>query len=284
MKRRFIMQTSKKLVVCAVVLFFFAFTFQGYVQAKSSVKGIVLGSVYSADGTTPIPGAVIKITNSQTGSVYESTLSSMNGDFKIVGLESGIYRYTVSTSEGDFVADDVFGLKLTESDSAKIAINVTPFSNKVDVAISGLPAPKTIEGETFVGRIVDFNSQTRTADVFIMQGILKQSDKIHAVGDQTDFYQKLNKIHVANYDTTVANPGDTASISLNRSAQVGDAVYLTNSGRGLLPLLLVPAGVATITAGSAAVAYKLGTQANNDLCPSSAFGTNQSGKLKKTIR
>lgn len=278
------MQTLNKLVVFAVVLFFFAFTFQGFVQAKSSAKGILLGSVFSADGTTPIPGAVIRITNNQTGSVYESDSSSINGDFKIVGLESGIYRYTVSTPEGDFIADDVFGLKLTESDSAKIAINVTPFSNEVNAAISGLPAPKEIEGETFIGRIVDFNSQTRTADVFIMQGLLKKTDKIHAVGDQTDFYQKLNKMHVANSDAPVANPGDTASITLNRSAQVGDAVYLSNSGRGLLSLLLIPAGVATITAGSAAVAYNLGTQVNNDLCPCSAFGTNQSTKLKTTIR
>ncbi len=256
------------------------------ISHASDSSGMILGNVYDFDGTSPIKGAVVMITNTATGDEYKSTTSDRHGTFSIVGVESGIYQYSVSLPQGDFVADSVFGVKMSGNNAAKVAINVTSYDKKVDSSIADLPAPEAIEGETFIGRIVNFDRSTGKADVFVMQGTLNKSDKIHALGESTDFYQKVNAIRLGDNEASSAIPGETATIMLNEASQAGDAVYVKSSKGGILPVLLAPIGVATIAAGSAVVSYNVGvnraTQVNEELTAASGFTTDS--KKKKTIR
>jgi len=65
-------------------------------------KGSVLGFVYENDETAPIQGAVVKLKNVRSGEIYESTPSDSQGNFLIEQMESGVYIYGVTTSEGDY--------------------------------------------------------------------------------------------------------------------------------------------------------------------------------------
>lgn len=256
----------------AVVLFLFVF--HSLVEAEAATKGVILGYVYNYDETTPIPGAIIKVRNALTGSEYESSVSDHRGIFKITGVESGIYKYSVETPLGEFVADSEFGLKMAESATAKMAINVTPYSKKIDSSIAGMPAPREIEGETFVGRVVEFDPNTRLAEIFIMQNHLEIKDKIHTLGESTNFYQKIGSLEVEETLVRTAVPGQTALIHLDGMAQVGDAVYVAAS-RAPFPFLTPLAGVATVVAGSSLVAYNIGkTNRIREECePCSPFQT-----------
>ena len=275
------MNKKNSIVARGVVL---AFLLAGMpTVAQANEQGMILGNVYDFDGISPIKGAVVKITNTATGSEFQSTTSDKQGTFSILGVESGIYQYTVSLPGGDYVADSVFGVKMDGSDTARVAINVTSYE-KLDSAVANMPAPKTIEGESFIGRVVNFDRATGKTDVFVMQGTLSKSDKIHALGETTDFYQKVNAIRLGDNEASSAIPGETATIMLNEASQVGDAVYLKSSKGGILPVLLAPIGVAAIAAGSAAVAYNVGVnQTNEEFTATSGFRTD-SIKKKKKIR
>jgi hypothetical protein len=251
-------------------------------EAKAAANGVILGYVYGDDGTTPIPGALIKVKNALTGSEYVSSVSDHQGVFMITGLESGIYGYSVATPAGEYVADSEFGLKMTESDTAKLTINVTPYGKKIGSSIADMPAPREIEGETFVGRVVEFDPQTRMAEIFIMQNNLEIKDKIHALGEYTDFYQKIGSLEVEETLVRTAVPGQTALIHLDSMAQIGDAVYVTGS-RAPFALMAPLAGVATVVAGSSLVAYNVGQSSivKEECEPCSPFQTTTAKTRKK---
>jgi hypothetical protein len=271
---------KKPIILMGIALFVLAF--QGLAETEATSKGIILGYVYEYDGTTPIPGAVIKVKNALTGSEYESSVSDQRGIFKITGVESGIYKYSVATPSGEFIADSEFGLKMTESTTAKLAINVTPYSKKIDASIAGMPPPREVEGETFVGRVVEFDPNTRLAEIFIMQNNLEIKDQIHTLGEFTDFYQKVGSLEVKESLVRTAVPGQTALVHLEDMAQVGDAVYVTAS-RAPFPFLAPLAGVATVVAGSSLVAYNFGrsNRIREECEPCSPFQTRTLKSRKK---
>lgn len=266
------MYIKKASSLITLVIFFICF-FTNFTFAAEPNNGVILGHVYDYDGSTPISGAVVKIKNSSSGTVYESTVSDTKGMFSILGIESGIYQYSVSMPGGDFIADDVFGVKVTENDTAKISINVIPYEKKVDSAVIGTSPAPVIEGETFIGRVVDFDEATSTADIFVMQGVLQKNDKIHALGEKTNFYQKVVDIIIEDSEVKKVNPGQTATLNFHHEASVGDAVYVADrSGSSIIPFVLAPAvGVATIVGGSKFVAYKMGVEVNETVVATSAF-------------
>ncbi len=281
------MDKYKSWLFLLISLSVFVFGLQGFVEATNTGKGLIVGYVYEMDGTTPIAGAVVKVKNVSTGSEYESSVSDISGVFNIVGMEGGVYQYTVITPKGDFVADEMFGVNMNGSETAKIAINVASYENKVDAAIANMPAPKEIEGETFIGRIIDFDANTKLAEIFVMQGALEIDAKMHALGEQTDFYQKVTSIGVGEYEALRVSPGQTATVPLNYEAQAGDAVYIAQAGKSLLPFLLAPVGVAAVVAGSSTIAYNMGSARINEECiPCSPFntGTSSISKRRKSIR
>lgn len=282
------MDKHKRRVYLLVSLSVVVFGIQGFVEATTSGKGLIVGYVYEFDGTTPIAGAVVKVKNVSTGSQYESSVSDFSGVFNIVGMEGGLYQYTVITPKGDFVADEMFGVNMEGSETAKIAINVATYDNRVDAAIANMPAPKVIDGETFIGRIINFDANTNRAEIFVMQGALELDAKMHALGEQTDFHQKVSSIEIGEYEALRVSPGQTATVPLNSAAQAGDAVYVAQAGKSLLPILLAPIGVAAVVAGSSTVAYNMGSagvaRINEECVPCSPFNTGSVSKRRKGRR
>lgn len=275
----------KKGFLFPLLLALFAFSIAGFSEAAETAKGNIVGYVFEYDSTIPIKGAVVRAKNLSTGTEYRSTASDGKGVFSIAGIESGIYHYAVTTPEGEYTAEDSFGLKVEADETAKIAINVKPYAKSAKYGADSFTPAESIEGETFIGRIVAFDANTKLAEVFVMQGRLEWDDKIHALGEETDFYQKVDSLEVDDSEARVAVPGEMALIELDNPVQVGDAVYVSGS-RAPLAFLAPLAGVAAVVAGSSMVAYNIGkTQHIPDWCePCSPFKYDQRTKSRKKNR
>ena len=74
------------------------FALSSLLKSETPTKGNVLGFIYGSDGATPIEGAILKVVNISTGSVYESTISNNNGELTISEVETGIYEYVEEDS------------------------------------------------------------------------------------------------------------------------------------------------------------------------------------------
>ncbi|MFC2141376.1 carboxypeptidase-like regulatory domain-containing protein [Acidobacteriota bacterium] len=259
----------QKFFLFPLVLAFIVFSTGALVEAAEAAKGNIVGYVFEYDSTIPIEGAVVRTKNLSTGAEFWSTASDGKGVFSIEGIESGIYDYVVTTPAGEYTAEDSFGLKVEADVTAKIAINVKPYAKSAKYGADSFAPAESIEGETFIGRIVDFNADTLQAEVFVMQGQLEWDDKIHALGEETDFYQKVDSLEVDESEARMAVPGEMAVVLLDNPAQVGDAVYVAGSrsmSAFLIPLAGV-VGVAAVSAGSSAVAYNIArTQHIPDWC------------------
>lgn len=275
---------KKRLVITAVMFVVSAFILQGWMEASETTNGMILGYIFGQDGTTPVPGAVVRVKNTVSGIELQSSVSDQHGIFSISGIENGVYQFAVETLDGEFVASSAFGVKLTESGDVKLALNITPYGRKLEAAIADMPAPKEIEGETFIGRVVNFNPETMLAEIFVMQGRLEWDDSIHALGELTDFYQKVDALEVNESEVRSAVPGQTALLQLQQTAKVGDAVYVAAS-RVPFAFLAPLAGVATVVAGSSMVAYNIGARHIPDWCePCSPFKTDEKVKKRKKNR
>lgn len=222
------------------------------VTSAEITRGNILGFIYSEDGTTPVVGAVVKARNISSGTVYESSVSDVYGVFKIEGVESGIYIYGVKTDSGEFNSDGLIGVKVNEDDTAKMAITLTPFEEKIREDIEAGLAANSIQGETLVGRILDFDAENGNAEVYILQGMLSQKDKIHALGVQTDFYQTIEDLSIGESKVKSTTAGETVYVKLNNAAMPGDFLYVV-AEKGFALLAVVPVGVAALVGTSAAI-------------------------------
>jgi len=238
-----------------IVLFLLIFCSSGFLMGESAGKGNIIGFIYSEGGTTPLEGAVVQVKNMSTGIIYDSSVSDEYGIFKVQGVESGIYMYGVKTSQGDFNSDNLVGVKVSKDKTAKMSVFLTPYEKKVYSAMKDIYSEQKIAGESFVGRIVDFDTPNRLADIYIVKGMIQLKDRIHTKGDDTDFYQNLDDLQLDGSPAKRLFPGQTATLGLKKNAEIGDSVYLVCKKR-MLPLFLTPVGIATLAAGSGAVIYK----------------------------
>ena len=110
----------------SVVVTFLLICSPVFLRCESTSKGNIIGFVYDKDGTTPLDGAIVKFLNVTTDTVYESSISDKNGLFKVVGIENGIYIFGVLTPQGDFMPDDLIGVKVQEHETAKLSISLMP--------------------------------------------------------------------------------------------------------------------------------------------------------------
>ena len=283
----------KNVFLFTLLLAVIAFSTAGFAEAAETAKGNIVGYVFEYDSTIPIEGAVVRAKNLSTGTEYRSTASDGKGVFSIAGIESGIYHYAVLTPEGEYTAEDSFGLKVRDNETAKIAINVKPYAKSAKYGADSFAPAESIEGETFIGRIVAFDANTKLAEVFVMQGRLEWDDKIHALGEETDFYQKIDSLEVNDSEARVAVPGEMAVVELENPAQAGDAVYVAGSRAPMMALLAPLAGVAAVVAGSAGLAYNMGVNSTSHIpdwcwpCAPSEFrpdSVKYISKSKKSIR
>jgi hypothetical protein len=223
--------------------------------AQDKGKGNVIGFLYAKDGTTPLPGAVVKFKNLTSGTVYESLKSDNYGIFKLQGIESGVYIYGVVTEEGDYNAESFVGLKIDENDTAKLSIALDPYEKEVAEAVSEIIKEQETSGEALVGTIADFNSGTKMAQVQVVKGMLRVKDKIHAKGRTTDFYQNVNVLRFGSSAAKQLLKGQTGTVQLSQQANKGDLVFVVNNNRKVMPFFLAPIGVAAVIAGNTAVTY-----------------------------
>ena len=238
-----------------VILFLLIFSSSTFLMSESAGRGNIIGFVYGEDGTTPLEGAVVQVKNMSTGIIYDSSVSDEYGIFKVQGVESGIYMYGVKTPQGNFNSDGLVGVKVSKDETAKMSVSLTPYEKKVISAKKEIYSEQKIAGESFVGKIVDFTDLPRSANVYIVKGMLQLKDRIHTKGENTDFYQNLEDLQLDGSPAKRLFPGQTATLQLAKDAEIGDSVYLVRKKK-MLPLFLTPVGIAAVVAGSGAIIYK----------------------------
>jgi len=241
--------------VSLAILGAFLLAAQPVLWAQAGQKGSLVGYVYQNDGTTPAEGAVIKLRNLATGTVFESAKTTELGYFKIDSMDKGLYVFGATTDQGNFNATDIIGIEANATAKLSVALNVEPAVQQTGAR----DEPPVIQGEKFLGRVVDFNSSTLEARVFVEKGECGLGDTIHVLGEktkgsETNFYQKANTIKQNGFTQKKAIAGQYYQFPLEKPARVADWVYLKESG-GLAAFFLTPIGMATLLAGSTGIVY-----------------------------
>jgi hypothetical protein len=247
-------KAMKKLLSMAI-LAAFVLAAQAVLWAQPGQNGSLVGYVYQSDGTTPAQGAVIKLRNLATGAVFESTKSSELGYFKVESLDHGLYVFGAVTDQGEFNSSDIIGIEAHNTAKLSVALNVAAVTQQA----SSSNEPPAIRGEKFLGRVVEFNTSTLEARVFVEKGECNLGDAIHVKGDkqkgsETDFYQKANTIKQNGYTQKKALAGQYYNFALEKPALINDWVYLKEKS-GLAAFFLTPIGMATVLTGTTAIVY-----------------------------
>lgn len=120
------MRKSPKLksVFLLLIFSFLMFYLPHLINGKAVGKGNLIGFVYDKDGTTPLEGAIVKLKNVSTGSIYESSKTSKLGVFKLEGIDEGLYVTGISSKEGYFNVESFIGIKANET--AKVSFALKP--------------------------------------------------------------------------------------------------------------------------------------------------------------
>lgn len=251
----------KRSVVYAVLVCTVVFFAEPLVFANSVAKGNLTGFIYDKDGTTPVEGAVVKLKNLASGSVFESSKSDNVGAFSMVGVDQGMYIFGVSSAKGDFNAEEVLGIAGNET--AKLAVALNPDAAEVDPKNESAPA---IAGEKWVGTVISFDAATKMARVFINKGQLKQDEEFHVKGDKkkhnsdSDFWQKAKGMQQNGLAVNKAVAGQYYNLILDKTPLDNDFLYVKKS-KGLIAFFLSPLGLATILAGTTAAVIAVVTPA-----------------------
>jgi hypothetical protein len=222
--------------------------------AETSAKGNIVGFLYGQDGSSPLEGGVVKLKNLMSGATYLSTRSDSYGIFRVEGVDSGFYTYGVLTGQGDFNAENIVGLKVNPSETAKLSIALSAYEKEVASAVAEVTKEQEIRGESLVGMIAAFDPASKTGIVQVTRGLLRHKDRIHAKGKDTDFYQEVGDLMVGTASAKRVLAGQTGALRLDREAHQGDLVYVVKDKR-FSPLFLAPLGIAAVIAGNSAVTY-----------------------------
>lgn len=111
------------ILIFSFILFYSPYLLTGQ-TGQTKGKGDLIGKVYGKDGTTVIEGAIVKIRNVVTGTVYEGKTDKL-GTFKIEGIEEGMCAVGIVTEEGDFNVESLIGIKADET--AMITFVLKPY-------------------------------------------------------------------------------------------------------------------------------------------------------------
>ncbi len=113
-------KTAAFILIASIITFYSPH----YLNAQKAGEGNLIGFVFLKDGTTPVEGAVVKLKNVSTGTVYESSKSDKMGILKTEGVEEGLYIVGISTKEGNFNVGNLVGIKADET--AKVSFSLKP--------------------------------------------------------------------------------------------------------------------------------------------------------------
>jgi hypothetical protein len=120
--------TRSKPVVILFIFAFILFWMPELIRAQEIERGNLIGFVYGPDNTSPIEGAVLKIRNLTTGSLYESMASDDQGRVEFENVDEGLYLVGISTSQGDFNIENLVGIKPNKT--ANIAFALRPLEQE----------------------------------------------------------------------------------------------------------------------------------------------------------
>lgn len=226
----------------------------GMLESQQNPTGRVIGYVYGEDGNTPLRGAVVKLKNIATGRVYESVQSDDEGFFKVEGVERGVYVYGVLTPDGAYNSEGLLGLKLRENETAKMSIALTPYKKEVTSSMEEFYQDLELNGESYVGKVLEFDPVRRIARVYVERGYIQVKDKIRAKGERTDFTQNVNYLESNRAKVKRVYAGETATLKLNKKAEPNDLIFVVKKTR-FLPFFFKPWGAVSVLAASGAVIY-----------------------------
>jgi hypothetical protein len=249
----FVLAKVRNVVLSFMPVFVVFCLFPGFLTSQVIEKGNLVGYVFDRDGKTPIPGAVAKLRNITSGTIYESLPSDSSGVFNIEGLNKGIYTFGITTSLGDFNSNDLVGILTNET--TKVTISLNPYESGVQSAVQEVlrdQAQPVNQGESRIGRIVYYNPDAKEASVFIERGILQTEDSIRIRGVQTNFGQDAGPLRIGDKPVRRALVGETAWMKVKGAVQTGDSVYVVCQ-KGIVPFFLTPCGIAWVVAGTGAI-------------------------------
>ena len=84
--------------------------------------------------------------------------------------------------------------------------------------------------EQRIGQVTHYFGKIGVA-ALSLEGHLKVGDRVHIVGNKTDFEQTVASLQVEHASIEEANPGDDVAIKLDDKVRDGDEVYkVTDSG------------------------------------------------------
>ncbi|MBM3311359.1 MAG: carboxypeptidase regulatory-like domain-containing protein [Candidatus Aminicenantes bacterium] len=218
-----------------------------FLGAQTLERGNLVGTVIDRDGKTPVVGAVIKLRNVTSGSVYESPPTDAKGFFRLDGIGKGIYQYGITASQGDFNSSELVGIIANET--TKISVTLSLYESAVQSGVQEiLRAQADKEGETRIGRVLRFNPATKDAEVFIEMGVLQRGDRIRVKGPLTNFYQDADRLAQNGNAVRQILAGQNGLLNVGRNVEPGDILYIVC--RGGTPFFLTPCGIATVVAGT----------------------------------
>lgn len=223
----------------------------GWVNAEQGL-GTVVGNIYAADGTTPMEGAVVKVKNVSTGSVYESEPTDRQGFFTIPKMDKGVYAFGISTPQGDFECESMVGIEPNKT--SRISVSVSPYEENVASAIEEVYTSQNDDGEALVGRVVSYEPVTRIVEFYIFKGFLQSIDEIHVQGPSTDFRQNVLNMTMGDQLVERVYAGQTGYMEMEYDVVPGDLIYVVCE-KGFAPFFLTPIGIAAIVAGTGAIIY-----------------------------
>ncbi|MBM3294841.1 MAG: carboxypeptidase regulatory-like domain-containing protein [Candidatus Aminicenantes bacterium] len=225
----------------------FAFLLALSLGAQTFERGTLIGTVFADEGKTPVAGAVLKLRNITSGSVYESPPTDAKGFFRLENIGKGIYQYGLTTAEGDFNSNELIGIIANET--TRISVSLSMYDTAVQSGVQEiLRAQADREGETRIGRVLRYNPATKTAEVFIEMGLLQRGDRIRVKGATTNFYQNADSLAQDGSAVRRIYAGQNGLLGVARNVEIGDGLYIVCEGG--VPFFLTPCGIATVVAGT----------------------------------
>lgn len=244
-------------------LIVFLFSSVGTIRGDENPVGNVTGFIYAQDGNTPLAGAVVQFKNVSTGNLYESRKSDTKGFFRVENIERGVYLYGVLAPDGNYNSEGLVGLRLKENETAKMSIALKPYSSEASLTMEEFYKDLKDNGESYVGRVVEFNAEKKIAQVKIERGFIQQKDKIHTKGNESDFKQGVDQLESEGAKVKRVYSGQIASLTMKQAANVEDMIFVVKK-RQFLPFLVSPLGAAALIATSGAVVF-VGTQLREEV-------------------
>lgn len=140
--------THYKPLVLFIIFSFALFWAPELLRAQEVGRGNIVGYVYGPDNTTPVEGAVVKLRNLSTGSLYESMAADHRGMVAFEGVDEGLYLVGITTARGDFNIENLIGIKPDRT--ARISFGLRPQEQEGTAQNATKRCPK---GEWYVPEI-----------------------------------------------------------------------------------------------------------------------------------